>query len=206
MSVFFCFLKSTRVADLLNYAFYKMFMKICPFVVLQVENIFSVFSEFYSKFQPPNCETFALTGAAAEVGDGAQRGGSQQRQAAEEPPGAHRVHAHAENHSHLHTQPLQSECAHTCQIPTVCLSCTRGKDASSHAVSSLLFFLSLTCLISRDSSSGTRTEQLMTQCQQSCEKMLHFIIIIPTIVVLLLLDNNNFMNNTNYYFCVYCFE
>lgn len=56
---------------------------------------------------------FALcrcSGAAPAAGDGAQRGGPKQRQAAEEPPGAHRVHAHAEDHADLHTQPLQSEC------------------------------------------------------------------------------------------------
>lgn len=56
---------------------------------------------------------FALcwrSGAAPAAGDGAQRGGPKQREAAEEPPGAHRVHAHAEDHADLHTQPLQSEC------------------------------------------------------------------------------------------------
>lgn len=50
------------------------------------------------------------SGAAPEAGDGAQWGGEEQREAAEEPPGAHRVHAHAEDHTDLHTQPLQSEC------------------------------------------------------------------------------------------------
>lgn len=50
------------------------------------------------------------TGAASEAGDGAQRGGPKQGEAAEEPPGAHRVHPHAEDHTDLHAQPLQSEC------------------------------------------------------------------------------------------------
>lgn len=50
------------------------------------------------------------SGAASEAGDGAQRGGPEQGEAAEEPPGAHRVHTHAEDHEDLHTQPLQSEC------------------------------------------------------------------------------------------------
>lgn len=49
-------------------------------------------------------------GAASEAGDGAQRGGPKQREAAEEPAGAHRVHTHAEDHTDLHAQPLQSKC------------------------------------------------------------------------------------------------
>lgn len=58
-------------------------------------------------------------GAASEAGDGAERGGPEQGEAAEEPPGAQRVHAHAEDHAHLHAQPLQGEivsclvCTHT---------------------------------------------------------------------------------------------
>lgn len=53
------------------------------------------------------------SGAAAEAGNGAERGGQEQGEAAEEPAGAHRVHAHAEDHTHLHPQPLQGECTST---------------------------------------------------------------------------------------------
>ena len=48
-------------------------------------------------------------GAAPEVGDGAERGGEEQGEASEEPPGADRVHTHVEDHAHLHPQPLQGE-------------------------------------------------------------------------------------------------
>lgn len=50
------------------------------------------------------------SGAASEAGDGAQRGGEKQREAAQEPPGAHGVHTHAEDHTDLHPQPHKSEC------------------------------------------------------------------------------------------------
>ena len=48
-------------------------------------------------------------GAAPEVGDGAERGGEEQGEAAEKPPGADWVHTHVEDHTHLHPQPLQGE-------------------------------------------------------------------------------------------------
>lgn len=43
MSVFFCFLKSTRVADLLNYTFHKMFMKICFLWFCKLKTFFQCF-------------------------------------------------------------------------------------------------------------------------------------------------------------------
>lgn len=55
-------------------------------------------------------DVLGCSGAAPEAGDGAQRSGQKQREAAKEPPGAHRVHTHVEDHADLHTQPLKSEC------------------------------------------------------------------------------------------------
>ena len=49
------------------------------------------------------------SGAASEAGDGAERGGPEQGEAAEEPPGTQRVRTHAEDHTNLYAQPLQGE-------------------------------------------------------------------------------------------------
>lgn len=100
------------------------------------------------------------SGAAPEAGDGAQWGGEKQRKAAEEPPGTHRVHTHAEDYTNLHPQPLQSKCVsdqlliyHTyqpsvikCILHSVCISQSRCfvSPCQQHLVFlSLMFFVSL---------------------------------------------------------------
>lgn len=98
------------------------------------------------------------SGAASEAGDGAQRGGPKQREAAEEPPGAHRVHTHAEDHADLHTQPLQGECVSVqlliYRTHTDRLSYTAFFSLQSLVLLPLtspkqhLVFVSLTCFVS----------------------------------------------------------
>lgn len=76
------------------------------------------------------------SGAAPEAGDGAQRGGPKQGEAAEEPPGAHRVHTHAEDHAELHPQPLQSECV---SVQPLIRHAHQPQNASPHLASSISF-------------------------------------------------------------------
>lgn len=90
------------------------------------------------------------SGAASEAGDGAQRGGPEQGEAAEEPAGAQRVHAHAEDHAELYAQPLQGEflsCSVCTRTPSHTLiimhTQTRGchSPPEQHLVTLVLCFL-----------------------------------------------------------------
>lgn len=95
-------------------------------------------------------------GAASKAGDGAQRGGEKQGEASAEPPGAHRIHSHAEDYTDLHAQPLQSESV----CLAACFSSTRSTVSGSGNARAV--HVNMVCFSNQHEALGPQYEEFPT--------------------------------------------